>query len=249
MWSRIWQNFDDRPQTGDQRLQTKNRLGLRSDKGFTLIEVLVAVGLVSVIMLLIWQTTAQTINAKQRIEKRNEIYHNARVAVDKMVQDVSMAFLLGNLSHTGQRQGSPQMKTVFKGEAESLEFASLAHRRLYRESRESEGAEIGYKVERDPDNRDLYRLMRRESKWIDGDPEEGGGWFPLAEKVKGLKLEYYDSKKWDWTGSWNTESDTGLRLPRAVKIMLAFQNPDNPDEDITVTTVAWIEMYNNAIDF
>ncbi|MDO8527622.1 MAG: type II secretion system protein GspJ [Deltaproteobacteria bacterium] len=221
----------------------------KSSRGFTLIEVLVAVGLISVIMVLIWQATGQTLKAKQRIEKRNEVYHNARVSVDKMVQDISMAFLLSGPSQLGQRQGSPQLKTVFKGEEDSLFFDSLSHLRLFQESKESDSAEVGYKLENDPDGRDTKMLMRRESKWIDDKPEEGGVWFPLSYGVKNLKLEYYDAKKGEWQSSWNTDSDTGPKLPRAVKIKIAFENPDNKDEDVMITTVAWIEMYKNAIDF
>ena len=238
MWLRILQNF---------KMKIKPERATRS--GFTLIEVLVSVALVAVIMLLIWQTTGQTLNAKQRIEKRDELYHNAHVSVDKMVQDISMAFLVNGPSHTGQRQGSPQIKTVFKGEDASLYFASLAHLRLFSGSRETEGSEMGYKVEQDPDNRDFLILMRRESKWMDDKPEEGGVWLPLASRVKKLKIEYYDGRKFDWQSSWNTESDTGMKLPRAVRISIDFDNPDNPDEDTSITTTALLEMYNNAIDF
>ncbi|MBI5298953.1 MAG: prepilin-type N-terminal cleavage/methylation domain-containing protein [Deltaproteobacteria bacterium] len=222
----------------------------RLSSGFTLIEVLVSVSLVSVIMLMIWQTTAQTINARQRIDKRNEVYHNARVSAEKMVQDISMAFLLANTpAEQGQRQGSPQIKTAFKGDSETLQFSSLAHLRLFKNARESDSCNIGYKLESDPDNRDLLILMRRESKWLTDKPDEGGIWIPLAEKVKKIKFEYYDGRKYEWQSSWNTESDTMSRLPRAVKVTFDFENPDNKDEDISLATVAWIGMYSNAIDF
>lgn len=218
-------------------------------KGFTLIEVLVSVALVSVIMLMIWQTTSQTIKAKVRIERRNEVYHNARISVDKMVQDLSMAFLLAGPAHLGQSHGTPRLKTVFKGEAEQVAFASLAHLRLFKGARESDSCEIGYKLERDPESRENFILMRRESKWIDDKPDEGGTWVPLAEKVKKIKFEYYDIRKFDWQSSWGTEAEGAARLPRAVKVSIAFENPDNKDEDISIITLAMVGMVNNAIDF
>lgn len=217
-------------------------------KGFTLIEVLVAVALISTIMVLIWQTSGQTLKAKQRIEKRDEIYHNARVSVDKMVQDLSMAFLLSGTSQLGQRQGSPQLKTIFKGDADQVLFATLSHLRLYGNARESASANVSYKLEKDPDDSELYLLKRKESKWLSSNPEEGGVWITLAEKIKGMKIDYYDGRKYDWQTGWNTESDTGLRLPRAVRVALIFKNPDNPDNDINITTIALVGM-NNAIDF
>ncbi len=216
--------------------------------GFTLIEVLVAVALISTIMVLIWQTMGASMKAKSRIEKRDEIYHNVRVSVDKMVQDLSMAFLLSGTAQLGQRQGSPQLKTIFKGDADQILFATLAHLRLYANARESASANVTYKLERDPNDNELYLLKRKESKWLSTNPEEGGVWITLAEKVKGMKIDYYDARKYDWQSSWNTESDTGLRLPRAVRVALTFKNPDNADEDIHMTTIALVGM-NNAIDF
>ena len=80
-------------------------------------------------------------------------------------------------------------------------------------------------------------------------PEEGGVWITLAEKVKSMKIDCYDARKYDWQSSWNTESDTGLRLPRAVRVAFTFKNPDSEDEEISITTTALLGMYNNAIDF
>lgn len=228
MWSRILRNYN---------------------RGFTLVEVLIAVALVSFIMLMIWQTTSQSINAKKRIEKRDEVYHSARVAIDKMIQDFAQAFLLKGEPHLGRRQGSPVLKTVFKGESDEVSLASLSHLRLFKGSKESEGAEIGYKIERDPDNRDLSILFRRESKGIDDNPEEGGEWIPLAEKVKKMSLEYYDGTKFEWKNSWNSESIEKEQLPRAVKVTLVFAHPSDADEEIPFGAVALIGMNKNAIEF
>jgi len=221
----------------------------KCNRGFTLIEVLVAVALISVIMVLIWQTMGVSLKAKQRIEKRDEIYHNARVSVDKMVQDLSMAFVMGGPAQLGQKQGTLQIKTIFKGDDDEVLFATLAHLRLYANARESASANVAYKLEKDPDDSELYLLKRRESKGLGSNPEEGGVWITLAEKVKSMKIDYYDARKYDWQSSWNTESDTGLRLPRAVRVAFTFKNPDSEDEEISITTTALLGMYNNAIDF
>lgn len=225
------------------------RILLNCKKGFTLIEVLISVALVSFVMLLIWQTTSQSILAKKQIETRQEFYHFARVAIDKMVADLSMAFLLGSDLHLGQRQGSPLMKTVFKGGADELTFTSLSHLRLFQGARESEATEVGYKIERDPDDKDHSVLYRRESKWIDDQLEEGGVWVPLAPKVKELKIEYYDGEKFDWQSSWNSESSEKGKLPRAAKLTLTFVHPANPEKELPFTTTVLIGMHQYAIDF
>lgn len=218
-------------------------------RGFTLIEVLLAVALISVVMLLIWQTTSQSISAKKKIETRQEFYHFARVAVDKMVQDLSMAFLMSGNQHLGQKQGSPLIKTIFDGDADTLSFASLAHLRLFEGSPESEAAEISYKIERDPEDRENSILYRRESKGVDDKPEEGGAWVPLAYKIRELKAEYYDGDKFDWKSSWNSENTEKGKLPRAVKLALTFEHPSDPEKELPFTTTVLLGMNKNAIDF
>lgn len=226
-----------------------SRISQKSSRGFTLIEVLLSVAIVAVMMLLIYQTTSQTIQGNKKMEKREQLYHAVRVSLEKMVNDLSQAFLLDGSVHKGQKQGSDQMQTSFKGEAESVAFASLAHLRLFEGARESESCEIGYKLEKDPDDSDYFILLRRETPILDSNPEEGGRWIPLAGRVKKLSLEYYDSKKREWQASWQSEQDQKLRLPRAVKIKIDFDHPVRKDETITFTTIALIGMYTNAIDF
>lgn len=222
---------------------------MQRSKGFTLLEVLISVALVSVIMLLIWQTTFQSIKGKERAEKRQNVYHMARVALDKMSMDLTQAFLLNGAPHLGVRQGSPQLKTLFQGTADTLQFTSLSHRRLFSDARESDSTEISYRLEANPEDRDVSLLMRREARRIDSNPEEGGRNFVLAEKIKKLEFGYYDGQKLDWQSSWNTESGEAGKLPRAVKVKLTLAHPTREDETIEFMTTVLLEMHKNAIDF
>lgn len=255
MWSRILRNFKNcvdvlMCRCVDDDINTSTHTHSRTNQsGFTLIEILISVALISLIMLMIWQTTSQTLSAKRRMEKRDAVFHSARVSMDKIVQDFSQAFLLKGDSHLGKKQGSPVLKTVFKGDADQASLASLSHLRLFSGSKESESAEVGYKLEQDPEKNDFFVLMRRESKEIDNNPEEGGVWIPLAKGVKKLSFEYYDGTKFDWKNSWNSESIEKEQLPRAVRIQLVFEDPGKPEKELPFTTVALVEMYRNAIDF
>ena len=226
-----------------------SRILLNCKKGFTLIEVLVSVALVSFIMMIIWQTTSQSIQAKKRIEKRDEVFHAARVCENKILQDISMAFLLKGNVHQGSKQGTALLKTVFKGDAEHLDFASLSHLRLFQKSRESDSTEVGYKLESDRDNHGSFILMRRESKSIDDNPDEGGVWIPIAKKVKKFKVEYYDATQFDWKTSWNSDNTEKDMLPRAVRLTLAFEDPGNAEKELPFITTVFIGMYRSAIEF
>lgn len=220
-----------------------------SSKGFTLLEILVACAILALIMVLGYQITFQSLRGKEKMENRSKTYQFVRVAMDKLNQDISMAFLLSGEGHLGQRQGSPQLKTIFKGDEKSMTFASLSHRRLFYNAKESESTEIGYRLDQDEENRDLNILMRREASVLDKNPEEGGIWFPLAEGIKDLKFEYYDSKEHDWRSSWSSETDAPLRLPRAVRMTLTVESPVKKAEPLIFRSIAMVEMYANPIDF
>lgn len=222
--------------------------------GFTLIEVLVAVSLLAVIMTLVWTTTSQSLRARERIEARSEVYHEARVTLAKIQRDFSMAFLVLLPEDLGKKGDHVAMKTAFHGQdsgkEDSVYFDSMDHLRLFRSSRESETCEVGYKVEKNSEDSHLFQLMRRESPWVDEHPDEGGDWIVLSDHLTGLNLEYYDATKKEWTGEWNSESDIQKnRLPRAVRITITLPDPDQEGEDLTFQTVALVEMYKDAIDF
>ena len=225
-------------------------------KGFTLIEVVVGVALLATVMTLIYTTTYQSIRAKEKVDRRREIYHDVRVALNKVSQDISMAFLLNGDAQTGRHEGRPTLSTVLRGidsgNRDQIYFATLGHLRLFRGAKESESAEVGYQVENDPkaDKFDSLRIMRRESKWVDEDPEEGGSWFPLIGNVKHFNLEYYDAKKREWFGDWSSEGDLQKgRLPRAVKISIGVADPDRDGETLIFQTMSLVGMYANPFDF
>ena len=102
--------------------------------------------------MLTYQTSSQTLKTKKRIEAKQMMYHAGNISLEKMVNDISQAFLVNTKEHQGDSSGSPMMNTVFKGDDDSLYFATLGHLRLFRDSKESEQTEIEYRTERDPNH-------------------------------------------------------------------------------------------------
>lgn len=225
----------------------KSRLTSRNCNGFSLLEILIAVAILAIVLLLTYQTSSQTLKTKKRIEEKELVYHAGRVAMEKMTLDIAQAFLVTTKEHQGDAQGSPLMKTVFKGDESSLYFASLSHIRLFRDSKESEQTEIGYHLERDPDS-DGQILERREAPFVDANPEEGGRWIPLTEGVKELKLEYYDGEQDDWVSSWDSNFDKKDRLPKGVRIRLTLRHPSSDEKEIVLSTIASLGL-EGPIDF
>lgn len=154
-------------------------------RAFTLLEVVVAVGIMGVVAVLTFATLANAFALRDILEEEDAINTSARVALDKIAKDLQLAYLTKNTSAV------ETYYTLFVLRDENpdvLWFATLAHQRLYRDSRESDQAEVTIWTEDDPEMKNAYALMHRESAFIDGEPDEDGWVLPLAYKVKDFQV-------------------------------------------------------------
>jgi len=211
-------------------------------RGFTLIEIALAVAVVATMGVLTWGAVASSFDAYETVKTIDQRYHNVRVSMNRMAREISMAFL----THP-QRSGIPEpmWKTIFVGKSGSdfseLQFTSFAHEVLREDAKESDQCEIGYTVEHDKDDREKKNLVRRVDPRIDREPEKGGPIMVLAEDIKKFKLRYFDAKDDDWTDEWNTDRpEFDGRLPSMVEITMVVE--DENGKDISFVTKTRINM-------
>jgi type II secretion system protein J len=224
-------------------------------KGFTLLEVLIAVFVLSLMSLLIWQITNNTYRGTEKAGKYDEVYQYARVAIKRLNDDLSMAFLAGSTLKGKQSDGTVTFETVFdganEGDADKINFASLSSVRLIMDERKSDQVEVGYFISQCPEVEEKINcLMRRESPVIDNKSDEGGESFPIARGIKKFNLEYYDSSKQEWLGSWNSKDPATIdKLPRAARITLSFYDPKDENEELNFVTSVMLPLSSGAIEF
>lgn len=213
--------------------------------GMTLIEVMVAIAILAIVMTLVWGGFSQTARNKAHVEAESDYYHIARMALDRMTKELSMAYVSAQVN---ENQALRVMNTAFvgtdRGERDRIDFTSFSHRRLYRDAHESDQNEISYFVTRHPDDPSVNVLARRESNRIDEDPQRGGRIQIVAENVEGFDLEYYDPLVEEWQRAWDTTQSASQpnRLPSQVKIKLVLQDLRNPDRERVFGTRATLPM-------
>jgi len=210
--------------------------------GFTLMEIMVAIAVLAMASMLIWTAFAQTGKAKKVIEQTNNRYHQVKVAMRRICSDLSSAYITRNIN--------PEFVThesVFIGrndDPDTLDFMAFAHRRRFKDAREADFCEIGYYVEEDEEDRDIYNLVRRESRRVDDEPEEGGSKLVLVQDVLEFELSYYDPTMDQWEDQWDTTQVTGQpnRLPMQVRIRLVVRGPRGDQlEFVTQTPIQMTE--------
>jgi general secretion pathway protein J len=200
-------------------------------RGFTLMEVALAVAILGVMATLTWGSIARTFDAYETVTGIDGRYHNVRVAMNRMSRELSMAFLTSVRRSKGKEL---MWETIFKAEPSSsfakINFTAFGHQIMRADAKESDQSEIGYFGESDPDNRGQMNLMRREDPRIDREPEEGGRTYVLAEDIKEFKLRFFDSKDDDWTDTWDTEdSEFQGRLPTLVEITMVIEDENGKE--------------------
>ena len=211
-------------------------MNLRSRRGLTLIEIIVALGIMALIGSISAGTLSSSIDALDAIEEAEGSTRTARIAMRRITRAIELAYLTENRAAVNTYQ------TVFVGKDDGDEdqvwFASLGHHRKIRDSRECDQTEITLFTDEDPDNSDTKVLFMREAPRIDQYPDKDGRPMPLARGVSRFDLRYLDGTTGEWTDEWDTNgAETPNRLPRAVQIVLELVSKDpNGDEDDTIVT-------------
>ncbi len=160
---------------------------------FTLVETMVAVGILTMVAALIYSTVAVTLRAQKTAEQTQAIYHAGMVAMSKISRDLTNAFLSKHVSVLEKNR-----ETLFLGREDEITFTYVGHYRWFPETPESDQGVVTYEVK-------SKRLLRREKTFIDDRPEKGGEEDVLAEGVKKLEFEYWDPIAEDWTDEWKAE--------------------------------------------
>lgn len=196
----------------------------------TLLEVLVSLGVLAMISLLIYGAFDSMSRGRRGEAMRSERARQGREAVERMQRELSSAFLS---LHNPTNQALVTRATAFIGQHSAqfdrVDFTSFAHRRVERDTKESDQAEIGYFVVKDPNVDDKMDLVRREQAPIDLDPKRGGVVNVLAEDVESFELKYLDPLTGQWVETWDTTQLTAQlnRLPVEVKISLTLKGVKN----------------------
>ena len=217
-------------------------------RGMTLLEVIVAMGLLAGIAAMTWVSLSGVLDARDTLELQDDVQQSARVAMDRITRELELAWL------TDKTQAVNTFRTVFVAEdSEPLDriwFTTLSHHRLYRDSRECDQTEVTLWTEDDPENSGSAVLLHREAPRIDHEPDKDGVILPLAYGVERFDLAFLDGTNGEWREEWDTTGiETPNRLPRAVRVVLVLLGPDpsDPDEEkeYTYSTTVLLNYANS----
>lgn len=174
-------------------------------RGFTLVEMLIAVGVLAWVSMLIYSAFAGMKSSKDGVGRINDRNHEGREALRRISRELSSAYV------SLHRQVDPMLlvvKTAFIGTrgtpADRLDFNSFSHRRYDRNAHESDQCELSYYGSPDMKNAGVMDLVRRENPRLDTKPEKGGRIDVLATDIDLFKFKYLDPLTGMWAETWDS---------------------------------------------
>ena len=209
-----------------------------SRRGFTLMEVMVAVAVTAAMAAMVAMAFQTGFNAREVVERDAEHYRQLRMAMARMEREIGAAFVSDRFDARRYRDQNDR-PTNFIGERDRLLFTSLAHQRLYVDAKESDQAAIEYTVESSPDKeaRGRQDLVRRENPVLGDHMDRGGAKDALFEGVKKLEFAYWDSDRKEWVDEWDTRRlERKSVLPTRVRIVLTALDENGKETRYTTQT-------------
>ncbi len=208
--------------------------------GFTLIEMIIAVAIMSLVLAGAYACLSAGFAGQMAVEPRIEIFQNARAAMAVVSADIRAACALpGDSPFLGMH------RTLGAVSADNLDFAT--HNYSPHKEGEADFCEESLFLQSEP-RTGRYSLWRRRNPRIALDPLAGGSREEIASGLGGLKFEYYDG--YDWYDSWgDAGKSSGQKsskaksqaagnlsgMPEAVRITLWFDSaPRKPDTSDSV---------------
>ena len=108
--------------------------------GMTLIEIMIVLTLLVAVMAFSWGSYGVAINAQERMQDINERLHGVEQAVNRMVRDISTAFITTHGDDESQTE--IRYKTGFLGDDERIDFTSMGYVRMFRDEKVGDQSEM-----------------------------------------------------------------------------------------------------------
>lgn len=205
------------------------------EAGFTLLEVMIAMGIMATIFVVLFTTYSAAVERAAHARDLSRIYHEARVVLDLMAADLRTAYVKDSTEQAQQELQQVRAKPyLFVGE--DLTDASAASDKLSfatflpvsrPESPDIEVCRVTYSLEPVADRPEERLLLRRVNCNLDPDMTDREQLLPLTNLARGLDFKYYDERGTEYREWDSRQPPGGGRLPTHVKISLVLVDQQN----------------------
>ena len=221
-----------------------NTIDQTNSGGFTLAEILIAIFIFAVVITIIYTSYTGTFRVVGETESQAEIYRMARIAMERMVEDLESTYVPKSKGNA-QSEEDPTQSFQFVGKdqeikgryADTLRFISRAYLNLSGDDEDTGKTEIGYYVKENDQGEDFFLCRSDRPIFEEGFLiEEDFDGLVLCDGLESVNFTYYeesDEPLESWDSTSEEHKDT---IPRMVSILLEFVNPLNSETPLQFMT-------------
>lgn len=177
--------------------------------GFTLIEVVIAVALLSLILSSVYGIFTTISATEQRLQSESDLYHQARVIFDRLGRELSGSYLATSNENSAFRASNETSVNAY------LSFTSTSA--ITNGVQQAGLVRLRYELNNEQ-GKVVNRLLRSSAPLFA--PEDQQNTQRLSSQIKKLQWRFYDGN--NWQDSWDsTQNNT---LPQTVEISMELMN-------------------------
>lgn len=187
---------------------------LAPSDGFTLVELMISLAILSLIFILIYGTFSATYRASEQMEEEADLYRLARLGFYHLARDLSMIHKAESSAAPGAPLFAGEDRSRSEGGEEfpndAVRFATVSHGRTMRDAPESDAAVISYYLREE--------ALIHEAALSNGKVVEN----EIGEHLRGLNFRYLHPTSRLWLDRWDPEEHRN-QPPLAVEVELILQ--------------------------
>lgn len=206
--------------------------------GFTLLEIMLAITILAVVTSMVGFALSSTVSVMEATGDQKAIYRQARVALERITEDLSGALADEQAVFEGNRQEINGVR------ADALTFHSLAHLSFSKDDDLPGAAAIGYTVVDDEEDPGSFKLLRSDILRLFNSEDAEPPAYALGEHLRSFSLRYQDSEGQE-SDTWEQEEDQEedaqpITLPAVVFISIEFWLDKDAETYLPFETAVWL---------
>lgn len=190
----------------------------RHERGFTLLEVIIAIGILGSICVLIINILGSQLSMRTRITNMNTMQHSMDVVMARVMGDLRSAYITKFADMSYMNLAYQPVSPKFTLKSDDISFFTFNFRSLTRNTPQGNIAYVRYVVEKD-DKTGLNILYRYQDTDLSHTSFDDDGVIkqPMVKDIKKFKVTCWNGR--DYVEDWDsTSNDTQNRLPKLVRV-------------------------------
>lgn len=215
-----------------------HRLPHSSERGFTLLEVILSIAILMTLVIGFSQMMQSTVRIKSALSQDHLATHRMANAINLLATDIQHAYMI-SVKDQARNGISRRTKTLFRIDtsavSDKITLTTTTHQPIVANAKESDASLVVYEVKDEQIGGGPKGLYRGETKSIPEDLKEEPPMKLLVSGVKSVKFTYWDGEKWV-SDRWDSgRGEWRDKLPRMVRIELEGYERE-PDEEANKMT-------------